>query len=184
MRYLLSAMLVMALCCVGCNKRDDAEPAKPAAPTAPATPTVVVKQISPEVITLCQAMTTSGSLFGLQEWAKKDPNAAKECATNLSSNITQQLLPYLQGQGQLKSSAEIQQLLQTSVFSKVPEQVKIAIVAASAVLDMYVPIPPSQQFMNADQVKLVSAFLTGMRDACDQFTKPTTRAIAEKKWVQ
>lgn len=175
--FVMCVMLAFPFGMTGCHQDESTDPVNPPAPT-------VVKDIDPAILTLEQTITEAGSLYGLTEWAKKDPNSAKELATNLSSNITQQLLPFVQGAAKLKTVAEVQQLLQTSVFAKVPIEVKLALVSACAVLDLYVPIPEAATFMTKNQVAVVQAFLTGLKSGCDDFTgkKAGARAPA-KKWL-
>jgi predicted small secreted protein len=118
-----------------------------------------------------------GTENGLKAWAKKDPAAAKEAALALSKNVSDQILPYFKDGSQLLTADEVQELLDSSLFDKVPDPVKVAVIAASAVLDYYLPIPDSGTYLTQDQKDLVAAFLEGVRDGCDDFTTPNTRAI-------
>jgi len=138
------------------------------------------KAIDPEVLTTITNVTQSGVSLALFEWAKKNPAAAKECATNLSSNLTQQLLPYFQGQAKLKTAAEVQQFLQTSLCDKLPVEVRVAIVACFGIVDKYLPIPDDKTYLNQDQINLIVALLTGIRNGCDQFGSTTEANVASR----
>lgn len=167
-------MRVLPLClcllflCSACTK--STKPDKP----------IGSKAIDPEVLTTITNVTQSGVSLALFEWAKKNPAAAKECATNLSSNLTQQLLPYFQGQAKLKTTAEVQQFLQTSLCNKVPVEVKVVIVVCFGIVDKYLPIPDDKTYLSQDQINLIVALLTGIRNGCDQFGSTTEANVASR----
>jgi hypothetical protein len=124
-----------------------------------------------------------GTTKGLKAWSKKNPEGAKEAALALSKNISDQLLPYFKDGSKLLTAAEMKQLLSSSLFNKVPDEVKLAVIAASAVLDYYMPVPGSSTYLTKDQQDIICAFLEGVRKGCDEFTAPTgvlTRKIGGK----
>jgi len=122
-----------------------------------------------------------GALLGLKQWAKKDAPAATECAVALRENITKSLLPYLDG-GKLPSSSEIQAAINSTLFKKVPDEVKDTILTASLILDSFLPVPGADTYLNADQVGYLKAFLTGLSDGCDAFT---SKAIEKpRNWLK
>lgn len=141
----------------------------------------VGKAVDPATLEMIRAVTSAGADFGLCEWGKKDPASAKECANNLSKNINDQLIPYLDQKGTLTTTAEMQQLLQTSIFDKVPPVVKSALIAASSLLDYYLPCPEVVIYTTPNQVAIVKAFLLGLKDGCDKFD-PTK--VSAKTWVK
>jgi len=126
-----------------------------------------------------------GTSKGLKAWAKKNPAGAKEAALALAKNISEQILPYFKDSSKLMTAAEVQQLLASSLFKNVPDEVKLAIIAASAVLDYYLPVPGSGTYLTQDQRDIVCAFFEGVRTGCDDFTAPeavpATRNIGGKE---
>jgi hypothetical protein len=126
-------------------------------------------KIDPSVIRTSLQMTAKyGTAFGLKKWSEKEPAAAKEAATALSANITGTLIPYLDG-GKLPSSSEVQAMITSSLFKNVNPAIKDAIIACSVALDAVLPIPAADTYLDANQVSYVKAFLTGIKQGCDQY---------------
>jgi len=114
-----------------------------------------------------------GTEKGLKAWAKKNPAGAKEASLALTQNINEQLLPYFKDGTKMLTAAEVKQFMASSLFNKVPDEVKLAIIAASAVLDFYLPVPSSTSCLTQDQRDIICAFLEGVRNGCDDFNAPT-----------
>lgn len=126
-------------------------------------------KIDPAIITAGLKLAGSnGAFYGLQQWAKKDAASAGECAAALKQNIGDVLLPYLSGDT-LPSSAEVQQMIDASLFKNVKDEVKEAILAISVALDAMLPIPDAGTFLKAEQVGYIKAFLGGLSDGCGKF---------------
>ena len=171
---------VLALCAMlfllpACTKSTG--PTDPTQPSLGQDINAYIKAHKSSIINLIKMGAETGADKGLEAWAKKDPAAAKECALALSKNINDQLLPYFKDGASMLTAEQVQELLDSSLFNNVPDTVKIAIVAASAVLDYYLPIPDSGGYLTADQKDLVAAFLEGLRAGCDDFTNPTAKAL-------
>ncbi len=131
----------------------------------------------PAILRLVEVGASRGSLEGLKAWAKKNPDAAKEAATALSLNL-ENFLEYLNG-GHLGTSEEVESLMSSSLFNNIPDEVKTAILAASAVLDLYMPIPSAETSLNEDQVDYLKAFVKGLKKGVDDFN---SRDI-KKNWL-
>lgn len=144
-------------------------------------------KIDPSVIRTSLQMTGKyGTAFGLKKWAEKEPAAAKEAATALTANIIGTLIPYLDG-GKLPSSSEVQAIITSSLFKNVNPAIKDAIIACSVALDAVLPIPSADTYLTADQVSYVKAFLTGVKQGCDQYVGTADgKAQAEKPpvWIK
>lgn len=126
---------------------------------------------APDKDTIVKSLNTGASYatsFGLDKWANKDKPAATECATALSKNIKDVLVPYLNN-GKLPSSAEVQAFINSSLFNDLKPEIKDLIVAASLALDAVLPIPSANVYLNQDQVDYIKAFLTGIQAGCDKF---------------
>lgn len=169
------AALALTSCLIftGCSIKDMTPPKDPAKLNA----WIAKNKTSIEQVVRIAA--TYGAERGLDAWAKKNPDGAKECALALSSNIDDQLLPYFKDGSKLLTASEVQKLLQSSLFNKVPDVVKVAIVTASACLDYYLPIPGSETYLTQDQKDIIAAFLEGLRDGCEEFG-PTTRSLKKE----
>ena len=145
------------------------------------------KQIDPSVIRTSLQMTAKyGTAFGLKKWGEKEPAAAKEAATALTANITGVLIPYLDG-GKLPSSAEVQAMINSSLFKNVNPAIKDAILACSVALDAVLPIPDAKTYLNADQVSYVKAFLTGIKQGCDGYIGAADGQVQAEKppvWIK
>lgn len=129
-------------------------------------------------------VTPLGVNQGFKQWAKKNSAAATEAATALSNNIETQLVPYFDGD-KMMTSGQVQDLLETSLFNKVPDEAKLALVTAFAVLDYYLPVPDSATYLTKDQKDIIIAFLNGVKKGCDNFT--ATKEIKPKRstsWVR
>jgi hypothetical protein len=144
-------------------------------------------KIDPSVIRTSLQMTAKyGTAFGLKKWGEKEPAAAKEAATALTANITGVLIPYLDG-GKLPSSAEVQAMINSSLFKNVNPAIKDAILACSVALDAVLPIPSADTYLDANQVSYVKAFMTGIKQGCDGYIgNAEGKAQAEKPpvWIK
>ena len=170
--------IAVMLCLSGCSLTTS----DPSSPT--------IKKINPDVYPVVTAAAQLGTSAGLNALVKKNPTVANSIATAASTNISTNILPYLNNGATLLTSAEIETYLQTAMFDKLPDEVKTAVVAAFAVLDLYLPIPDSKTYLTADQIKLISAFFQGVQQGCDEFNSPsrsivdTSKALTtpSKKW--
>ena len=142
-----------------------------------------IKTHKASIIDLIKMGAEVGTDNGLKAWAKKNPAGATEAAISLSKDVSDQLLPYFKDGSKLMTAEEVQALLDSTLFDKVPDEVKIAVIAASAVLDYYLPIPDSGTYLTQDQKDLVAAFLEGVKAGCDDFTSPTIKTKAIKQGV-
>lgn len=125
---------------------------------------------------------SQGTERGLKEWAKKDEAAAKEAAAALSRNLKDSVLPYLEGDV-LKPSSEINEFINSSLFKDVPDEVKTAITGAAALLDLYLPIPGSDQ-LKPEQLAYLKAFLSGVQEGASKFSGTAdTREVKPRNWI-
>lgn len=147
-------------------------------------PGEILEENKPLVLKTIALAAKQGSYQGLKAWEKKKPEAAMEAATALAKNIDEELLPYLNG-GDLGSSAEISELLDSSLFKNVPDEVKITIQAAAAVLDLYLPIPAAETYLKEDHLGYLKAFLGGLKEGCQKFAATDTEREAEvqRYWI-
>jgi hypothetical protein len=123
-----------------------------------------------------------GADRGLKEWAKKQPDSAKETAEKLNKNLKEEILPWLDGEGKLKSSAEVNEFINSSLFKDLPGEVKDAIVMASAVLDVYLPIPSADK-MNEDTRDYLKAFLSGLQQGAQKFLDGQPVSDGKRSWL-
>jgi len=176
-RFALLALCAFTLMLVpGCNTSSFLPPSDPAK---------LAEWISKNKVTIVELVRTGaefGTSKGLTAWAKKNPAGAKEASLALSKNISEQIMPYFKDGAKLPTAAEVKQFLASTLFKNVPDEVKLAIVTASAVLDFYCPIPASTDYLTVDQRDIVCAFFEGVRLGCDDFNDPTvkTRTINKK----
>lgn len=155
---MLTAVFVMGLSFTGCSTSG----------TTDAKITEIIQQNKATILKAIEAISHSGVDAAFKKWTKADPAAAAEAATALNKNITEQLLPYFGG-AQLKSSAEVQEFLNSSLFKNVKDEVRTAIVAAAVVLDIYLPVPSTTDKLTQDQVDYIKAFLTGVQKATESY---------------
>jgi hypothetical protein len=139
-----------------------------------------------KIVVIIKAAAESGTELGLKKWAEKQPDAAKEAATAINRNINDQLLPYLSGD-KLPSSAEVREFINSSLFKDVPNEIKLTVVAAATVLDIYLPIPDSNTFLKPEHVEFIKAFLSGVSSGTKSFldkTEPVFGAPDRKNvWI-
>ncbi len=120
-----------------------------------------------QIAALTRVAGREGTRFAIAEIEKQDPKAAAEAARKLAKNIDEQILPYLQGEGKLQSSALVADFINSSLFKEdVPKPVRSAVVAASAILDLYVPVPDASK-LKPEHLKYMVAFFSGVREGCD-----------------
>lgn len=125
---------------------------------------------------------SQGTERGLKEWAKKDEAAAKEAAVALSRNLKDSVLPYLEGDT-LKPSSEVNEFINSSLFKDVPDEVKTAISGAAALLDLYLPVPGSDQ-LKPEQLAYLKAFLTGVQEGAAKYSgSANTREVKPRNWI-
>jgi len=126
-------------------------------------------KIDPSVIQAgMQLAGSNGAFYGLKQWAKTDAASAVECADALKQNIDDVLLPYLKGDT-LPSSAEVQQMIDSSLFKNVKDEVKEAILAVSVALDAVLPVPDAGTYLKPEQVGYIKAFMGGLSSGCGKF---------------
>jgi hypothetical protein len=140
----------------------------------------LIKKNKEKILVILEKAAQAGSEFGLKKWAEKDPAAAKEAAAALAKNLKEEILPYLNGED-LHTSAEVNEFINSSLFKKVPSEVKAAIVTAAAVLDLYLPIPGSDK-LTEDQRDYLKAFLGGIQKAAAKFESGTFSAD-QRHWI-
>lgn len=154
--------VLLLACCVfsinGCNGPDAAQVEQ------------IIKKNKDQILKGINLASSQGVRYGMKKWAEKNPTAVTETATTLRRNLNEQLIPYFIGGQELPSTAEIREFINSSLFKDVPAEVKMALVAASAMLDAYLPVPSSTTYLNVDQVDYIKAFLTGVSSGLDGFT--------------
>lgn len=122
-----------------------------------------------------------GTQYGLFELAKKDAVAAVEASKKLAKSLDEQILPYLRGEGRLASSALIQEFINSSLLKgELHRDVRRAIVAASVVLDLYLPVPGSDK-LKPEQLEYMLAFFTGVREGCEL---ADIKAPSKRVWLK
>lgn len=173
-----SVLLFVSMMMTGCKKVD---PTAPVINNDTANINDWINKNKPAIVKAVNTVADIGTNKGLQQWAKKDPAAAKECAQALSKNIDENLLPYFKDGAPLLTSAEVQELLDSSLCGKLPDVVKEAIVAASAVLDFYIPIPDAGTYLTQDQMEIIGkGFLAGVKSGCDKFL---SKELSGNRWI-
>jgi hypothetical protein len=140
----------------------------------------LIKKNKDKILVALKRAAQAGTEFGLKKWAKKDPAAAKEAATALARNLKEEILPYLDGE-ELHTSAEISEFIDSSLFKDVPEEVKAAIVSAAVVLDLYLPIPGSEN-LTEDQRDYLKAFLGGIQAGAAKFANDNF-SVDKRYWI-
>jgi len=141
-----------------------------------------IKKNKPLVMKTLSLAGKIGANEGLKQWAKKDEAAAKEAAAALNRNLKEEVLPYFEGEG-LKTSAEVNEFINSSLFKDVPDEVKLAIVTAAEVLDYYLPIPGSEN-LNEDHKDYLKSFLTGVQEGVDKFVGNGTVSSSNRSWLK
>jgi hypothetical protein len=144
------------------------------------------KKPTPEQIEAAISIVAyNGTYQGLKYWAKTNPAGATEAATALSRNLNDEIIPYLNG-ASLKTSAEINEFISSSLFKNVPDQIKSAIVAAAAILDMYLPIP-SASTLKPEQLMYLKAFMVNVKKGSDKFLTPSNvneKIEIQRRWIK
>jgi hypothetical protein len=144
----------------------------------------VIKQNKPIILKTLTLAGKLGSYEGLKRWAKSDEVAAKEAAAALSRNLKDSILPYFDGED-LKTSAEVDEFINSSLFKNIPDEVKLAIVTAAEVLDFYLPVPGSDK-LNVDQRDYIKAFLVGLQEGVNKYLGVSTASAAKatRNWIK
>lgn len=168
------AVSLMALLLASCSKTDT---------PAPADPVAQHQQDVAKRAKLIQAASQSAAGIGLTEWSKKEPDAAKEAAAALAKNIKEVLLPYFADKAALATSAEVQAFLNSSLFKDMNPTMKNAIITASTVLDLALPVPGSDK-IDADALAYIRAFLDGLNGACEGFLGTAKEKAPGTVWLK
>ena len=163
------AVIASLMCLPGCNNTKIEE---------------IIKNNKDSIVKGIAIVAEQGTAFGLKKWAKDNPGAAKEAAAALAKNIKDELVPYFSGDGKLAASSEVSEIINSSLFKNVPDEVRIAIVSAAAILDVYLPAPDSSTYLNADHVDYIKAFLGGVAKAADKLAGTETWSIPDNKWIK
>jgi hypothetical protein len=144
------------------------------------------KKVDPEVIKTALRMGGKrGANYGLKKWGEKEPASANECAIALATNIKGTLVPYLDG-GKLPVSAEVQAMINSTLFKNVNPAVKEAVIAVSVALDAVLPVPDTKTYLTPDQVGYIKAFLSGLQQGCDQYVGQVAGKVQaeEPTWIK
>ena len=122
----------------------------------------------------------NGAYQGLKLWAKKDNAAALEAATALSKNLKDEIIPYVNG-GDLHTSAEIDEFINSSLFKNLPDDIKDTIVAAASILDAYLPVPSADK-LKPEYLAYLKSFLTGLQSGAEKFAT-STEVKQQRYWI-
>jgi len=145
----------------------------------------IIKKHHEEIVLGIQIGVMKAAEYGFKKWNDADPAACKEAATKLAKNISEQIKPWIQGDGKLKSSQEIQEFVNSSLFKNLPQEALDAIVAAAAVLDVYLPTPDVNEKLTEQQIDYIMAFLTGLEKAANIYTGDTRAALGKPNiWIK
>lgn len=144
------------------------------------------KKPTPEQIEAAISVVAyNGTYQGLKYWAKTNPAGATEAATALSRNLKDEIIPYLNG-ASLKTSAEINEFINSSLFKNVPDQIKSTIIAAAAILDLYLPIPSASK-LKPEQLVYLKAFMVNVEKGSNKFLLPSAaneKIEIQRRWLK
>lgn len=134
------------------------------------------------IVKTIEIAAEQGAYQGLKQWNKENPDAAMEAAQALSRNLKEKVIPFLDGEAELKSSDEVNEFINSSLFKDVPDTVKNAITAAAAVLDLYLPIPGADN-LDEKHRKYLRAFVSGLQKGAARFNGSLSDVGGERHWI-
>lgn len=144
-----------------------------ATPTPPSNGTPTVDQPNPTIVGIIKITTSEGVNFGLSQVAKADNGKNRDqivaVATHVRGIISDTVIPYLDGNGNV-SSAVVNSILKEQLFAdSVPAEVQQFITLAASILDLYVPVPDVNTALTVAQKAYVRSFFVGLISGCDSF---------------
>jgi len=131
---------------------------------------------APDVATVSNAIKASTKVaitLGMNQLDKKNHELAVQTAQKTQKAVTELVLPYLDGEAIQLTSKVIEEALKEKFFKNLTPEIKDAIVAAAAVLDVYLPLPDAQTKLTADQLTYLKSFFNGVQDGMARFDGST-----------
>jgi hypothetical protein len=105
--------------------------------------------------------TKKAVAYGMKQWAIKNPELAKQVATQLVKNIDEVVIPYLDNSQGIAGSV-LEAFIQQKMVQGLPADVQNLISSAAVVLDAYLPAPAPDKYLKAWQLGYLKAFLQGV----------------------
>jgi preprotein translocase subunit SecF len=156
--FVLLVALSMPFTFLGCSKNKKEEVAE------------VIRDNKPLILSIVTLGSEKGIQVAFKKWAEKDEAAANEAAILISSDFEANVIPYLDGDADFKTQDQVNTFLESSVSDKLPDEAKLAIESAFAVLDLYLVVPEAGT-LKADYLDYIKAFAKGVKSGCDKFLK-------------
>jgi len=119
-----------------------------------------------------RAGTQKAVAYGMKQWAIKNPELAKQVATQLVKNIDEVVMPYLDNSQGVASSV-LEAFIQQKMTKDLPADVQNLISMAAAVLDAYLPAPAPDKYLKAWQLGYLKAFLQGVSQGAAGYVNAT-----------
>ena len=155
---ILTLVLCLPFLITGCSKNKKEEVAE------------VIRDNKPLILNVVTLGADKGVQAGLKKWAEKDEAAAEEAAILLASDFENNVIPYLEGNVEFKTQDQINVFLESSLSDKLPDEAKLALESAFAVLDLYLVVPEAGT-LKADYLDYLKAFVKGVKSGCDKHLK-------------
>ncbi len=156
--FILLVALSLPLMFVGCSKNKKEEVAE------------VIRDNKPLILNVVTLGSEKGIQAAFKKWAEKDEAAANEAALLIASDFEANVIPYLEGNADFKTQDQVNTFLESSVSDKLPDEAKLAIESAFAVLDLYLVVPEANT-LKEDYLDYIKAFCKGVKSGCDKFLK-------------
>ena len=119
-----------------------------------------------------ESTTRQGVAFGMKQWAAKNPELAKQVAAQITKNINEVVIPYLDNNQGVASSV-LEAFIQQKMLDGLPDDVQELINMAASVLDVYLPVPAPDQYLKAWQLGYLKAFLQGVAAGASEYASAT-----------
>lgn len=163
MRYVSLVVVAMLIAAVGCER-----PVK----------------TQPEIVRGIRTGTQAATTVGLNYLDKKDHKVCVKTAEELNKMIVEVVLPYLNNEAVTAATTVVEEVLKEKFFDKLDENIKLAIVSAATILDVYIRLPDPSQKLTEAELAYMKAFFEGVAAGADDFImKPgaVVRDVGPKK---
>ena len=135
----------------------------------------------PEIVSMSAKITstTTGVVkLGMAAWAAQNPAMSQVVADQITKNINNVVLPYLDT-AQGVSASILEAAMQQQLLDGLPDDVQELINTASSVLDAYLPVPDPTTYLKDWQLAYMKAFLTGVAQGASNYAQPAAKDVVK-----
>jgi hypothetical protein len=122
-----------------------------------------------KIVDIIRISSKAATKVGFDYFDKKDHKAAVKTADEVNKAIVEVVLPYLNGEAVTVASFVVSEMLQEKFFDKLDVEIKLAIISAATILDIYISPPDPTKKLTKEELDYMKAFFEGVASGTDGF---------------